>query len=131
MFIRYLDDLKATPLCHFVKNKVILNFIVHSQASIIIMNINILRFGIFFALIGIIFVGAYHYRKKRGNQQVHLLSDGASPSNPGATSSKPASKKQKGTDVESITLEGLDDHQRKQEHKHQREVNPISLEDPM
>ena len=83
------------------------------------------------ALIGIIFVGAYHYRKKRGNQQVHLLSDGASPSNPGATSSKPASKKQKGTDVESITLEGLDDHQRKQEHKHPREVNPISLEDPM
>ena len=55
MVIRYLDELKATPSCHFVNNKVVFNFIAHTQASIIIMNINILRFGIFFALIGIIF----------------------------------------------------------------------------
>ena len=55
MVIRYLDELKATQSCDFVKNKVILNVIANTQASIIIMNINILRFGIFFALTGIIF----------------------------------------------------------------------------
>ena len=37
-----------------IKNKVVLNSITHTQASILIMNINVLQFMISFALIGII-----------------------------------------------------------------------------
>ena len=93
MVIRYLDDLKATPSCHFVKNKVILNFIAHTQASNVIMKFNILRFGIFFALIGIIFYtfipnaesspfsrnrGGGESRGEGSNYELHSSSSGSS-----------------------------------------------------